>query len=475
MESKSSVDDPFSHLDPRNVPLQFHAQQTHVTTNPTNPTNPTNLSNPTTTNAVDGPNFTNSVNETLGFRANSRRFHGSHRHFGRNSRDESHANPVPFVNPAAHHSAMTPISATPTLSPMSNTIGLTNPTDLSVSNSGNSGTNMNASMLESGITPMQTVTVVRTSVNGEDVMREWRDVHRVWSTAAKENRLKRELEEKHERQLQQEQERHLAQQNANASRTPLTRLGGSPIGPFTSNSSSIDIGEPPMLFNPSSMSMLFNLLMGGSGSSNSIGGFDPFPNIFHTSTRPGPSGRSNQILMMSQTSSSSSSPWSNQQARMVFNDRRLDAAAAHRTQSQSQSQSQSNPFASGAASNRWGELLRAAAAAQRNNTAMPVPVPRANPPWAQPLNESAFQSTLQRSLYDIQPRAPNLRNGGNTLIDLATPPPVSETENCTICLDNDRNQLWSLLPCCKNALHKSCAQRWLQNDIRCPICRTPVP
>lgn len=68
MESKSSVDDPFSHLDPRNVPLQFHAQQTHVTTNPTNPTNPTNLSNPTTTNAVDGPNFTNSVNETLGFR-----------------------------------------------------------------------------------------------------------------------------------------------------------------------------------------------------------------------------------------------------------------------------------------------------------------------------------------------------------------------------------------------------------------------
>ena len=59
-------------------------------------------------------------------------------------------------------------------------------------------------------------------------------------------------------------------------------------------------------------------------------------------------------------------------------------------------------------------------------------------------------------------------------IHITIPIPISVTNNqneeCCICLDNNNNQVWSMLPC-GHKFHDSCVSSWLLQQQRCPVCR----
>jgi hypothetical protein len=46
----------------------------------------------------------------------------------------------------------------------------------------------------------------------------------------------------------------------------------------------------------------------------------------------------------------------------------------------------------------------------------------------------------------------------------------SQNEECCICLDNNNNQEWSMLPC-GHKFHDACISSWLLQQQRCPVCR----
>ncbi len=46
----------------------------------------------------------------------------------------------------------------------------------------------------------------------------------------------------------------------------------------------------------------------------------------------------------------------------------------------------------------------------------------------------------------------------------------SQNEECCICMDNDNNSEWSMLPCA-HIFHRQCISRWLLTNQTCPICR----
>lgn len=294
-------------------------------------------------------------------------------------------------------------------------------------------------------------------------MNRWRELNGLWSSAVQQHRVKRERDEKHQRERA----------------PPLTRLGGVPApSPL--------IGQPPVLFDPSAMNMMFGLLMRDAISA-SVPSLPSLPSIpasaasVTTEVFRSPSGHAQQVIMMSQTSSSTAAPGHPgavsgggrrlfdagslrrpAPARMVFNDRRLDPLVQRTNNT-------SNPFASGNASSRWGDLFRAARDHGRAQTN------QSGGGGGGGGMDSALSSILNRTLYDAQPTPSNLRNGGSTLIVLDAPPTLAEGENCPICLDNDPGQTWAQFPCCKKFGHLECTKRWLATNIRCPICRTPVP
>ena len=59
-------------------------------------------------------------------------------------------------------------------------------------------------------------------------------------------------------------------------------------------------------------------------------------------------------------------------------------------------------------------------------------------------------------------------------IHITTPIPISvinnQNEECCICLDNNNNQVWSMLSC-GHKFHDSCISSWLLRQQRCPVCR----
>jgi hypothetical protein len=46
----------------------------------------------------------------------------------------------------------------------------------------------------------------------------------------------------------------------------------------------------------------------------------------------------------------------------------------------------------------------------------------------------------------------------------------NQNEECSICLDKDYTQTWTILPCA-HKFHGSCVSTWLQTNQTCPICR----
>lgn len=270
------------------------------------------------------------------------------------------------------------------------------------------------------------------SVSSELILSRWKELNSTWSDVLSERRQKRMREQ------QIELKRSASTTSApSASAVPngtntLTRLGGTPIldpPPFLPSSSS------------SSSSSMFNLFLRGLGEAA-----PPFA----TEVRS-PSGLSRHVLMMS--SEATNQP--RQVARMIFNDRRLDSSTAA-----ARSTSIANaPFVPQSQS-QWRELFRVG---QRSSSSPSMPM------------DSIFQSLLNRSLYDPQPTAASLRNGGSTLITLQTPPATADADSCPICLDNDRTQTWAQFPCCKNFAHEHCARRCLTDRMTCPICRTIIP
>ena len=460
------LSDPFSHLDPRNVPLELHATPTQPSASSSHPS--------VALRSLHHVPPWRQLNGFSGWNGNVNNDNAANGGRTRGNRNNRQAflfaqGALPFANPAQLPSSVE-VQPQPQPQPQPTQMQLPPPAPAVAMFQPITPAKMPLPPLPPPPPPspphpmpvaLAPVALTAVGVTSDEVMKEWKEIHVSWSSFTQQNRQKRESEERKMSQSTQPNSRQPV---------PLTRMGGTPI----LSSSAIEISEPPMLFNPASMGMIFNLLMGGSGGNGGGGGGGgPFP-FFHTSTetiRSHPSGHASQILMMSHEDDE------RRPARMVFNDRRLDAAAS----SGGRGHSNNNPFATGNASSRWGELFRAAAASSSSASAASTPVRRANPDWAQPLaaaaaaGDSLLRAVQNRSLYDMQPRNANLRNGGSTLILLANPPPVSETENCTICMDSDRNQTWALLPCCKNALHTDCAKRCLVNDMRCPICRTPVP
>jgi hypothetical protein len=337
--------------------------------------------------------------------------------------------------------------------------------------------------------------VGRRSVNTDDAIREWKLLNASWSRMTEQSRLKREREEKAERQAQQAQQ---AQQRADHSQGAGMRLGGQPFlqriandasgaGPGGRNlrlSSAIEISEPPSLFTPTSIGMLFNLLMGSDTSGNGGGGGggggggarfgsgmhvgDHSPSMMRTEVIRSPSGESSRVIMMS----SSTAPEAPRRAGMIFNDRRLDAAGA------SASAAAAVTGASGPPSH---SVFGAAAAPSRRDLFRtrlePFDTSAATSRFMAAASgaDAVLQAVLNRSFNEHQPQSANLRNGGSTLIPLESPPPVSDVENCPICLDGDRDQPWAMCPSCRNPSHLACAKQWLTQRATCCICRAHIP
>jgi hypothetical protein len=49
----------------------------------------------------------------------------------------------------------------------------------------------------------------------------------------------------------------------------------------------------------------------------------------------------------------------------------------------------------------------------------------------------------------------------------------NKNEECSICLDKDSTQTWTILPCC-HKFHGSCVSTWLLTRQTCPICRSNI-
>lgn len=59
-------------------------------------------------------------------------------------------------------------------------------------------------------------------------------------------------------------------------------------------------------------------------------------------------------------------------------------------------------------------------------------------------------------------------------ISILVPIPILVNDNhndeCCICLDNNKEQTWSILPC-GHKFHNSCISTWLLRQQKCPVCR----
>jgi hypothetical protein len=57
---------------------------------------------------------------------------------------------------------------------------------------------------------------------------------------------------------------------------------------------------------------------------------------------------------------------------------------------------------------------------------------------------------------------------------ISSPIPIlvdnNQNEECCICMDNDNNSEWSMLPCA-HIFHRQCISRWLLTNQTCPVCR----
>ena len=64
-------------------------------------------------------------------------------------------------------------------------------------------------------------------------------------------------------------------------------------------------------------------------------------------------------------------------------------------------------------------------------------------------------------------RLPGLKDGGT--VDVGT--------ECAVCLDDiEMGQSARVLPECRHAFHRRCADSWLSNNAVCPLCRAvPLP
>jgi hypothetical protein len=80
--------------------------------------------------------------------------------------------------------------------------------------------------------------------------------------------------------------------------------------------------------------------------------------------------------------------------------------------------------------------------------------------------------------YTFSLYQPSIRQNINILLPVTNlsviPIPILVTDNqndeCCICLDNNKGQTWSILPC-GHKFHDSCISSWLLRQQRCPICR----
>ncbi|KAG1334068.1 E3 ubiquitin-protein ligase ATL23 [Cocos nucifera] len=52
---------------------------------------------------------------------------------------------------------------------------------------------------------------------------------------------------------------------------------------------------------------------------------------------------------------------------------------------------------------------------------------------------------------------------------------VSDGGDCAVCLEEmEEGQAARVLPGCRHAFHRSCADAWLQVHPACPLCRAPL-
>ena len=59
-------------------------------------------------------------------------------------------------------------------------------------------------------------------------------------------------------------------------------------------------------------------------------------------------------------------------------------------------------------------------------------------------------------------------------VEVAVAVSVSSNEECCICLDNDNEQPWGVLPC-RHTFHAACITRWVATQQpNCPVCRVDV-
>jgi hypothetical protein len=80
--------------------------------------------------------------------------------------------------------------------------------------------------------------------------------------------------------------------------------------------------------------------------------------------------------------------------------------------------------------------------------------------------------------YTFSLYQPSIRQNINILLPVTNlsviPIPILVTDNqndeCCICLDNNKGQTWSILPC-GHKFHDSCISSWLLRQQRCPVCR----
>jgi hypothetical protein len=86
-----------------------------------------------------------------------------------------------------------------------------------------------------------------------------------------------------------------------------------------------------------------------------------------------------------------------------------------------------------------------------------------------------FSTTWCNAYIRYQPTS---RQNINILLPVTNlsliPIPILVTDNhndeCCICLDNNKEQTWSILPC-GHKYHYSCISSWLLRQQRCPVCR----
>ena len=49
---------------------------------------------------------------------------------------------------------------------------------------------------------------------------------------------------------------------------------------------------------------------------------------------------------------------------------------------------------------------------------------------------------------------------------------IINNEKCIVCMQNYKHrEFFRLLPKCNHGYHKKCIDKWLKNNLTCPICR----